>query len=175
MSTSYVLFADLKAARCLNTTDIHLLRRNDVERLLECYNDVLRRKHQEIIKICCNIEKLLEFQVEAELQTEFELLQIGKKQEGNYSKLKVNYLTLKSLIFKRSKIWILCLNSNALGSHITLIFIRIKHTNPARSTEIPLNCLYSGERKQRVNYCSNNFFRAIVPKKNIFRADLSVI
>ena len=97
--------------------------RNDVERLLECYNDVLRRKHQEIIKICCNIEKLLEFQVEAELQTEFELLQIGKKQEGNYSKLKVNYLTLKSLIFKRSKIWILCLNSNALGSHITLIFI----------------------------------------------------
>ena len=124
--------------------------RNDLEKLLECQNDEMRRKHQEFIKIRDNIEKLLEFhndelrrkqehcetssevvdgpesstdhyhspqfldtslmeregslkhyvykedeedfgggmdQLEAELEAEFELLQIGQDHEGNYSKL----------------------------------------------------------------------------------------
>lgn len=124
--------------------------RNDLEKLLECQNDEMRRKHQEFIKIRDNIEKLLEFhndelrrkqeqcetssevvdspessttdhyyspqflytslseregslkhyvykegdedfggemdQLEAELEAEFELLQIGQDHEGNYSK-----------------------------------------------------------------------------------------
>ncbi|KAJ0267078.1 hypothetical protein HA466_0009610 [Hirschfeldia incana] len=50
-------------------------------------------------------------QLEAELQTEFELLQIDWI--NRRVTMPVNYLTLKSLIFKRSKIWILCLNSIA--------------------------------------------------------------
>lgn len=124
--------------------------RNDLEKLLECQNDEMRRKHQEFIKIRDNIEKLLEFhndelrrkheecetssevvdgpesstdhyhsspqfldtslmeregslkhyvykeeeedfgegmdQLEAELEAEFELLQIGQDHESNYSK-----------------------------------------------------------------------------------------
>ncbi|CAH8357415.1 unnamed protein product [Eruca vesicaria subsp. sativa] len=131
--------------------------RNDLEKLLECQNDEMRRKHQEFIKIRDNIEKLLEFhndemsrkqelcetsvysttsdvvdgpessidhyyspqlldtslfvgregslkhyvckggdedfggemdQLEAELEAEFELLQIGQDHYGNYPKLK---------------------------------------------------------------------------------------
>ncbi|KAL0728310.1 hypothetical protein Bca4012_024403 [Brassica carinata] len=130
--------------------------RNDLEKLLECQNDEMRRKHQEFVKIRDNIEKLLEFhnddlrrkqeqcettaysttsdvvdgpesstdhyyspqfletslikregslkhyvynereedyggemdQLEAELEAEFELLQIGQDHEGNYSKHK---------------------------------------------------------------------------------------
>ncbi|KAG2239504.1 hypothetical protein Bca52824_091649 [Brassica carinata] len=132
--------------------------RNDLEKLLECQNDEMRRKHQEFVKIRDNIEKLLEFhnddlrrkqeqcettaysttsdvvdgpesstdhyyspqfletslikregslkhyvynereedhggemdQLEAELEAEFELLQIGQDHEGNYSKHKVS-------------------------------------------------------------------------------------
>lgn len=140
--------------------------RNDLEKLLECQNDEMRRKHLEFVKIRDNIDKLLEFhndelmrkrqeqcdetsavysttsdvvdgpessyidhyyspqfletslieregslkhyvynegeeedyggemdQLEAELEAEFELLQIGQDHECNYySMLKVKYL-----------------------------------------------------------------------------------
>ncbi|KAG5385835.1 hypothetical protein IGI04_037305 [Brassica rapa subsp. trilocularis] len=92
-------------------------------------------EHQEIIRRCGNIEKLLEFHND-ELRRKQQVPLFGQQElnfpvfhddswrhlcvldmtvfktlrEGNYSKLKVNYLTLKSLIFKQSKIWILCLN-----------------------------------------------------------------
>ncbi|KAH0867506.1 LOW QUALITY PROTEIN: hypothetical protein HID58_074528, partial [Brassica napus] len=85
-------------------------------------NDVLRRKHQEVIKICCNIEKLLEFQVEAELQTEFELLQIGKKQEVLDIQAVKDLDSLSQL--------------QRLGSHITLIFIVFSNGTVFSETEL---------------------------------------
>ncbi|KAF8115831.1 hypothetical protein N665_0025s0278 [Sinapis alba] len=133
--------------------------RNDIEKLLECKNDEMRRKHQEFVELRNDIDKLLQFhnddlrrkqqrfvsgkqeqcettsdvvetssdyyyspqlletslslgggegsfkhyvfkkgkgedfggdmdQLEAELEAEFELLQIGHNQEGQYSNLK---------------------------------------------------------------------------------------
>ncbi|KAG5394060.1 hypothetical protein IGI04_024023 [Brassica rapa subsp. trilocularis] len=90
--------------------EIHKIvdQRNDIEKLLECQN--IKRLlgdaaiAQNLLLITINLHSSWRHLCVLDM-TVFKTLR-----EGNYSKLKVNYLTLKSLIFKQSKIWILCLN-----------------------------------------------------------------